>query len=346
MTSDPLLSKPDAPAERAETPTSQGSGGRLLPLWRGLRRLPAEGDVVFLGVVLTGLVIYLSLASPFFLTQRNLTNVLLQASVLAMVAFGVTVVIISGNFDLSVGSGVGLVMVTSALVMQATGSVPLGLAVGVLVGMGMGLLNGILVTVVLVPSFIATLGMLVAARGIGRGIANGQTVGGIPAGFVDFMNSSVLGLRMIVWAAVAVFLFLHVVLRYTRLGVQLFAVGGNPRAARLAGLRVAWIQTAAFLLSSVAVTVAGLALLGRLGSADPNSGTLLELYAVAAVVVGGTSLYGGKGSVLRTLFGVLLIAIIQNGLNLLNINPDLQMAILGAVFILATASGVINRRRK
>lgn len=309
------------------------------------RRLALEGDTVFLGVVLVGLMVYLSLASPFFLTQRNLTNVLLQASVLAMVAFGVTIVIISGNFDLSVGSGVGLVMVSAALMMRSTESVLLGIGVGVLVGLGMGLLNGFLVTIVLVPSFIATLGMLVAARGIGRGLANGQTVGGVPEPFVDFMNSSFLGLRMIVWCAVAVFVLLHFILRYTRLGVQLFAVGGNPRAARLSGLRVSGIQTAAFLLSSVAFTVAGLALLGRLGSADPNSGTLLELYAVAAVVVGGTSLYGGKGSVARTLFGVLLIAIIQNGLNLLNVNPDLQMAILGGVFILATASGVINRRR-
>jgi ribose transport system permease protein len=312
-------------------------------LLRGvLGRLDLE--IAFVIAVLAGLVVFLSFASPFFLTERNLSNVLLQVSVLAAVSFGVTIVIIAGHFDLSVGSGVAIVMVVGALVMRDTGSLGAGLAVGFAAGLGVGLVNGVLVAVVRVPSFIATLGMLVIARGAARALSGGRTVTGVPTEFINFMNASFLGLRLSVWVTVVVLVAFHITLRHTRLGIQIYAVGGNASAARLSGLRVARVQIAAFLMSAVAFSVAGLGLLGRLGSAQPNSGTLLELYSVAAVVLGGTSLYGGKGSVLRTLLGVLLIAVIQNGLNLLNVNSDLQMVVLGSVFILAAASGVLQRR--
>lgn len=301
-------------------------------------------EIAFVIAVLAGLVVFLSFASPFFLTERNLSNVLLQVSVLAAVSFGVTIVIIAGHFDLSVGSGVAIVMVVGALVMRDTGSLGAGLAVGFVAGLGVGLANGVLVAVVRVPSFIATLGMLVIARGVARALSGGRTVTGVPTEFINFMNASFLGLRLSVWVTVVVLVAFHITLRHTRLGIQIYAVGGNASAARLSGLQVARVQIAAFLMSAIAFSVAGLGLLGRLGSAQPNSGTLLELYAVAAVVLGGTSLYGGKGSVLRTLLGVLLIAVIQNGLNLLNVDSDLQMVVLGAVFILAAASGVLQRR--
>lgn len=343
MEADPRVAALPQPSD----PPPEGAalrGSRSTP-GDGLRAMRPESDVAFLATLIVALGVFLGLASPFFLTGRNLTNILLQVAVLAMVSFGVTMIIIAGHFDLSVGSGLGLVMVVSALVMRDSGSVLLGILAGFGVGLSVGLVNGVLVTALRVPSFIATLGMLVAARGIGRGLSDGQTIGDIPSGFVDFMNGSFLGLRAIVWVAIGVFVAFHIVLRHTRLGVQLYAVGGNPRAARLAGLRVSWIQTTAFLFSCAAFTIAGVSLLGRLGSADPNSGTLLELYSVAAVVVGGTSLYGGRGSIPRTLLGVLLIGIIQNGLNLLNVDPDLQMAILGGVFILAAISGVFHRER-
>jgi ribose transport system permease protein len=301
-------------------------------------------DIAFVVATLVALVVFLSFASPFFLTERNLSNVLLQVSVLAAVSFGVTIVIIAGHFDLSVGSGVAIVMVVGALVMRDTGSVGLGLLAGLATGLAVGLTSGVLVAVVRVPSFIATLGMLVIARGIARALSGGRTVAGVPNEFIDFMNASFLGLRLSVWVTLLVLVVFHVTLRHTRLGIQIYAVGGNPAAARLSGLRVARVQIAAFTMSAVAFSVAGLGLLGRLGSAQPNSGSLLELYSVAAVVLGGTSLYGGKGSVLRTLLGVLLIAVIQNGLNLLNVSSDLQMVLLGAVFILAAASGVLQRR--
>lgn len=319
------------------------------PLRSGVRRAArwalAELEVVFACAVLFALGVALSFASPYFLTGENLSNLLVQASVLAIVAFGMTAVVIAGNFDLSVGSGVGLVGVVSALAMIHSGSITLGVLAAIGTGCGIGLVNGIVVTVFRVPSFIATLAMLVMARGAALAITNGETLIGFPEGLASFISSEFLGIGMAVWIALAVLVFFFLLLRYTRLGVQLYAVGGNPTAARLSGLPVWRVQTASFVLSGFAVGVAGLVLIGRLDAAQPSAGQLLELFAVAAVVIGGTSLFGGQGSVLRSVVGVVLISVIQNGLTLLNVNSDIQNIILGAVFIAATMSGVVRSLR-
>jgi ribose/xylose/arabinose/galactoside ABC-type transport system permease subunit len=309
-----------------------------------LRRTIDEIEVAFATAVLLGLGVVFSLTSPFFLTGENLSNVLAQAVVLAIVSFGMTAVVISGNFDLSVGSGVGLVGVVAGLTMIHTGSIALGVLAALGSGIGIGLVNGIVVTVFRVPSFIATLAMLVMARGAALAITNGQTLFGFPGGLANFLQSSFLGIRLSVWIALAVLAFFYVLQQHTRLGVELYAVGGNAEAARLSGLSVARLQTSAFVLSGLAVGVAAIASVGRLDAAQPSAGTLLELFAVAAVVLGGTSLFGGEGSVVRTVVGVALISVIQNGLTLLNVNSDIQNVILGAVFILATLSGVVRRR--
>jgi ribose transport system permease protein len=311
---------------------------------RLLRHTFDEIEVVFATVVLLVLGVVFSASSPYFLTSSNLSNVLTQAVVLAIVAFGMTAVVISGNFDLSVGSAVGLVGVVSALTMLHTGSIALGVVVALASGAGIGLVNGIVVTVFGVPSFIATLAMLVMARGAALAITNGETLFGFPHGLASFLQSSFVGIKLSVWIAVVVLAFFYVLLHHTRLGVELFAVGGNAQAARLSGLPVARLQTTAFVLSGLAVGVAAIASLGRLDAAQPGAGALLELFAVAAVVLGGTSLFGGQGSVVRTVVGVALISVLQNGLTLLNVNSDIQNVVLGAVFILATLSGVVRRR--
>jgi ribose transport system permease protein len=311
---------------------------------RLLRHAFDEIEVAFATAVLLVLGVVFSASSPYFLTTSNLSNVLTQAVVLAIVAFGMTVVVISGNFDLSVGSAVGLVGVVSALTMLHTGSIALGVVVALASGAGIGLVNGIVVTVFGVPSFIATLAMLVMARGAALAITNGETLFGFPHGLASFLQGGFLGIKLSVWIAVLVLAFFYVLLHHTRLGVELFAVGGNAQAARLSGLPVARLQTTAFVLSGLAVGVAAIASLGRLDAAQPGAGALLELFAVAAVVLGGTSLFGGQGSVVRTVVGVALISVLQNGLTLLNVNSDIQNVVLGAVFILATLSGVVRRR--
>lgn len=310
---------------------------------RVIRRISDDVEITFAVGVLLALCIAFSLASPYFLTRQNLSNVLVQSVVLAIVAFGVTIVIISGHFDLSVGSGVGLVGVVAAEVMLHTSSTLLGILAALGVGVGVGLVNGVLVAVFKVPSFIATLGMLVMARGFALAITNGETLFGFPSTLSNFFQDSFLGVKNSVWIAVAALVFFYVLMQHTRLGVELYAVGGNVRAARLAGLPVMRLTISAFVLSGLAFAVAGLESVGRLDAAQPSAGTLLELFAVAAVVLGGTSLFGGEGSVIRTVVGVALISVIQNGLTLLNVNSDYQQVILGGVFIVATLSGVIRR---
>jgi ribose/xylose/arabinose/galactoside ABC-type transport system permease subunit len=311
---------------------------------RAIRRLNEDIELTFAVGVLAALFVVFSLSSPYFLTSQNLSNVLVQSVVLAIVAFGVTVVIITGHFDLSVGSGVGLSAVVSAEVMLSTNSTLLGVLAALGTGIGIGLVNGILVAVFGVPSFIATLGMLVMARGLALAVTNGETKFGFPLTLSEFLQDSFLGIKNSIWLALATLVAFHLFLRHTRRGVELYAVGGNVRAARLTGLPVARLTIFAFMLSGFAVGLASLATLGRLGAAQPGAGALLELFSVAAVVLGGTSLYGGSGSVLRTVIGVALIVVIQNGLTLLNVNSDYEQVILGAVFILATLSGVIRRR--
>jgi ribose transport system permease protein len=306
------------------------------------RRVPLEP--VFPLAILVLLCIVLSFVSDVFLTSNNLSNLLGNAAVLAIVSFGVTVVIVSGEFDLSVGSGAGLSGMVAAWVMVNSGSMWVGLLAGIGTGLALGLTNGVLSSYMRVPSFIATLAMLVIARGLAQTITSGVAVTGLPAAFPTFVSGEFLGIPNEAWIAFVFLILVYVLLHHTRLGMQIFAVGGNAEAARLAGIDVNRVRTAAFLLSGLAMAIAGLVLAGRLLSAQPNAGELLELYAVAAVVLGGTSLYGGRGSVLWTVVGVLLIAAIQNGLTLASVESNIQNVILGAVFILAALTGVVRRR--
>lgn len=306
------------------------------------RGIPLEP--VFPLAILVLLCVVLSFVSNVFLTSNNLSNLLGNAAVLAIVSFGVTVVIISGEFDLSVGSGAGLSGMVAAWVMVNSGSMWIGLLAGIGTGLAIGLTNGVLSSYMRVPSFIATLAMLVIARGLAQTITSGVAVTGLPGAFTTFVSGEFLGIPNEAWIALVFLGFVYVLLHHTRLGVQIFAVGGNAEAARLAGIDVNRVRTAAFVLSGLAMAIAGLVLAGRLFSAQPNAGELLELYAVAAVVLGGTSLYGGRGSVLWTVVGVLLIAAIQNGLTLASVESNIQNVILGAVFILAALTGVVRRR--
>jgi ribose/xylose/arabinose/galactoside ABC-type transport system permease subunit len=311
---------------------------------RGARAPRVRIELLFPLLVLVALCVVLSIVSPYFLTQANLSNLLGDAAVLAMVSFGVTVVVISGNFDLSVGSGVGLAGMSSAWTMVNTGSVLLGVLVGLATGVVIGLSNGILSSYLSIPSFIATLAMLVIARGIALTITDGTAVTELPDAFTSVVSGAFLGIANEAWIALALLLVVYLVLHHTRLGVQIFAVGGNAEAARLAGISVNRVRTAAFVISGVAMAIAGMVLAGRLNSAQPNAGQLLELYAVAAVVLGGTSLFGGRGSVAWTVVGVLLIAVIQNGLTLQSVDANVQNIVLGIVFVVAALTGVVRRR--
>jgi ribose transport system permease protein len=329
--------------DEAET-TSEISMTRASQIIRGARG-QVTVDTAFGPVVLIALIVGLSVGSPYFFTGPNLQNLLIQASVLGITAVGATFLIISGELDLSIGSNVALSGVVATIGMTAVSkSVPVGVALGIATGLAVGVVNGIVVCWLRVASFIATLGMLVIAAGLALELTNGATIAGVPPSFGLLANTEFLGLRTLVWTMLAIFLVGYVVLRHSAFGVRTYAVGGNNEAARLAGLPVDRIRFLNFVISGFTAGVGGVMLASRVQAGQPYVGTLLTLYATAAVILGGTSLKGGRGSMWRTFLGVLLIGVVQNGLDILGIDYALQQVAVGAVFILAASSEFVRRR--
>jgi ribose/xylose/arabinose/galactoside ABC-type transport system permease subunit len=315
-------------------------------LRRRLDRVKGEGwsDVLFVPALLTALCVYLTYANEFFLTEINITNILLQAATLAIVAFGLSFVIFAGELDLSVGAGVALVSVVSSYVMRDTGSILLGVLTCLAVGGTMGLLNGLVVTKLRVPSFIATFGMLTIAQGIALWMTEGAVVSGVPPELGNLANDSFLGIRWAVWLVIGVFVALFFVQTQTSFGVRVFAVGGNREASRLSAIPVDRVILLCFVITGLCVGLGGLVLTSRVQSGQPNAGGLLALTAIAAIVVGGNNLLGGRGSISRTLWGVLLLAVLENGLQLEGVNTDLQRVIIGLVFIAAASVEFFRHR--
>lgn len=314
------------------------------------RRLPRTrstvwGEVLFVPLALVALGIYLAATNQYFFTGENLKNILLQGATLACVSFGVTFVVLAADLDLSVGSGAALASVVGAFVMRDSGSVVLGGLAGIGVGLAIGLFNGLVITRLEVPSFIATLGMLVIARGLALAITNGSVVTGLPTSVGTLATNQLLGIPYIVWIVfVVVFVALYFVQSQTAFGLRVFAVGGNREAARLSAVPVERIRLICFMLSGLTMGIAGLVLTARVQSGQPNAGDSLELYAVAAIVLGGTSLYGGRGSVARTLWGVLFIVTLQNGLDLNAVGDDVKRVIIGLVLIAAASADFFRAR--
>ena len=303
-------------------------------------RVVEAGFGVFV-IVILGLV--MTFKSDVFLTTGNLHNILLQTSFLACAAFGMTLVIIAAELDLSQGSVMALIGVVAAETMVRTNSILFGVLAGIGVGVAAGLFNGVVSAVLKVPSFITTLGLLIMARGLAREITAGNTVGNLPGGWKAWWSQEFLGLRMPVWVALGLGVVFHVILRYSRFGLRIYAVGGNAEAARRAGINVTRVRITVFVLGGFAVAVGSGTLLGRVNVGQPNAAVLTELFAVAAVVLGGTNLFGGRGSIPRTLAGVLLIGVIRNSLNLLNVSSNMQDVWLGVVFVLAMTSQFLRR---
>jgi ribose transport system permease protein len=313
---------------------------------RRLDRIKGDGwgDVLFVPAVLLALVLYLSWANEFFLTELNITNIFLQAATLAIVAFGLSFVIFAGELDLSVGAGVALVSVVSSMVMRDTDSVLLGVLVCIGVGAAIGLINGLIVTKLQVPSFIATFGMLTIAQGVALAMTDGAVVSGVPTSLGNLANEGFLGIRWALWLVIAVFAVLFFVQTQTSFGVRVFAVGGNREASRLSAIPVDRVILMCFVITGICVGIGGLVLTSRVQSGQPNAGGLLALTAIAAIVVGGNNLLGGRGSISRTLWGVLLLAVLENGLQLEGVNDDITRVIIGAVFIAAASVEFFRRR--
>ncbi|MHA7271763.1 ABC transporter permease/substrate-binding protein [Arthrobacter sp. HLT1-20] len=290
--------------------------------------------------------IALVFATPLFLQSSNMLNILLTAAVVALIAAGQTYVIILAEIDLSVGAVLGFSAIITASVMSSHGPVA-GLAAGLLVGALAGAINGLLVTKTRMPSFIATLATMSIFAGLTLQFSQGNPVKVTSEAFLALGQGNLLGIPTPIWIMVAATVLFGFILARTRYGRELYATGDNEDAARLAGVNTARVKIMAFMISGVLAAIAGFILTARLGTAQPTAGTGLELAAIAAVIIGGTSLAGGRGALLGTVVGAVLLAMIDNGLNLLNVSPFLQSVVKGAVILFAVYidrnSGVLMR---
>lgn len=290
--------------------------------------------------------IALVFATPLFLQPSNMLNVLLTAAVVALIAAGQTYVIILAEIDLSVGAVLGFSAITTASAISQYGVVA-GLAAGLAVGALAGLINGVLVTKAKMPSFIATLATMSIFAGLTLQFSQGNPVKVTNEAFLAIGQGNLLGIPNPIWIMLVLGVLFGYILARTRFGRELYATGDNADAARLAGISTDRVKILAFMISGVLAATAGFILTARLGTAQPTAGTGLELAAIAAVIIGGTSLAGGRGALLGTLVGAVLLAMIDNGLNLLNVSPFLQSVVKGAVILLAVFvdrnSGVLMR---
>jgi ribose transport system permease protein len=291
-------------------------------------------------------VVVLSIASPDFLTANNLFNVGVQAAVTAVIGVGMTLVIITAGIDLSVGSVAALTGIFGVSSMVSLGFPPtLAILVGVFVGATAGLINGLLVSVANLNPFIATLGMLSAARGLTFVTSNGQAVFAEEESFRLFGQGELLGIPVPIITLVLVAIAGHIVLTRTRLGRYAYAIGSNREAARLSGIPVRRYIAHVYVISGALAGLGGMIAASRVFSGQPNYGMGLELDVIAAVVIGGASLFGGQGTILGTLIGAFLIALIRNGSVLLDINLFYQQIIIGVVIWLAVYWDQFRRRR-
>jgi ribose/xylose/arabinose/galactoside ABC-type transport system permease subunit len=280
---------------------------------------------------------------PAFRDPANLANVLRQAAVLGVLAIGQTFVITAGMIDLSIGQIVGLVVVLSAALLNGDAAMTLPVALlMILVGAGIGTINGILLNALRLHPLILTFGMLSVLQGLIFTYTD-RSIGRTSEPLSTLANGSVLGLPVSAMAVAILAVAGHLLLTRTRFGYHLVAAGGNPESARRAGINLPRVRLAVFVISGVTAALAGLLLAGRLGTGYPLAGNGLELDAIVAVVLGGTALSGGRGSVVRSLGGVLLLAYISNLLNLLEVSAYLQMFFKGAIVILAI---LVNQPRK
>lgn len=302
-----------------------------------LKRINLFGQVPL--VTLLALCLGTSLLTDRFFSPLNLTNILVQSSIMAVIAIGMTFVIIGGGFDLSVGSTVALAGCIAAMVIVKFGLVA-GVVAGIAAGVAVGLANGVIIAKLGVNPFITTLGMMVLVRGIVYLITGGAPVGdeGLPPAFIAFGSARFLGIHYLVWVPAVLLLVLSLVMKETPYGRRVYATGGNREAAYLSGVPVERIIASTYTWCGALAGVAGVMLAARLQSGQPTAGEFYELTAIAAVVLGGASLQGGEGTLYKSIIGVFIMIVLGNSLNLLNVDSYWQRVAIGVVIVAAAAA--------
>ncbi|MBU3190370.1 ribose ABC transporter permease [Clostridium bowmanii] len=294
-----------------------------------------------IGLLILCLVI--SVITPRFLTIPNIKNVFTQVSVNAVIAIGMSFVILTGGIDLSVGSILAISGAVAASIIKSTGNIYLAIIVALAIGSTVGLINGVLISKGKIQAFIVTLATMTIFRGVTYVYTNGTPISGLGESFSVIGNKTVLGLPIPVVFTIIVFGLAYYILSQTRYGRYLYALGGNEDSARLSGINTDKIKTLVYVICGAAAALSGIIVTSRIGSASPNAGVGFELDAISAVVLGGTSLSGGEGSVVGTIIGALIIGVLNNGLNLVNVSPFYQAIIKGLVILLAV---IVEKKNK
>jgi ribose transport system permease protein len=297
-------------------------------LHNNMRQFGTLIGLIFLCVILW-------ILSPHFMTVSNLLNIAQQTSINAIIAVGMTFVIITAGIDLSVGSIMAFAGVVLASALNSGMPLAVALLLGLAVGLLCGIVNGLLITYGKLPPFISTLGMMSVARGAALLYTDGRPISGFEANFRFLAGGEVLSIPMPVIIMGVVYILAHLALTRTKLGRYTYAMGGNEEATVLSGVNVKWYKTAVYGLCGLLSGLAAIILTARLNSAQPIAGIMYELDAIAATVIGGTSLLGGEGRIIGTLIGALIMGVLRNGLNLLGVSSFVQQTVIGAVIIIA-----------
>jgi ribose transport system permease protein len=305
----------------------------------GIRRIPG---VAMMLVVMIGL---FALSNPGFLSVANISNVLVQSTVLMLLSLPMTLIIMTEGLDLSMGAVLTLTSLVVALVVLATGSVPLGLLAACAAGTAFGIINGWLVAMLGIPPFVATLGTLGMAQGLSLIVSDGQSVVGMPRAIREIYSGTVVAIPVPILIAIGAYAVFHTLLYHTRLGNFIFALGGNRDALRFAGINVERLLIVVYAIGGAMAGLAGVLMTARMNAGHPTAGLGLEFDAIAAVAVGGTSFERGNGWLPGTLLGVLTIGVLRNGLNLLAVPSPVQVSCVGILVVLALFFDGLRSRR-
>lgn len=338
------VQQPSIPPADISSPTTS-------PVRRFLQYLLNTREAGIFVIVLL-VILLLSLASPYFLTLSNLQIVARLISLNAIIAIGMTMVILLGDIDLSVGSVVALASVITGFVMMRMGlDIPVGLVIlisalaGLLVGVLIGLINGYLIIKTDVPAFIITLGMMGIARGIALVITKGSSISGLPSSYLELGQGFLLGIPIPVWIMLILAVAAHIFLSRTATGRHIYFTGSNKEAAALSGIPVNRIKILVFIICSTLAAVEAVIETSRMSTAQPAAGVGYELTAIGAVIIGGASFLGGEGTILGTLLGATLLGLIANGLVLLGVSSYWQTVFSGTIIIIAVTLDMWRKRR-
>jgi len=307
------------------------------------KNIPVDRAVLMIGIV--ALSIIFTIINPNFLTKGNIFSVLRQGSGLAIIAAGVTLALLLGGIDLSVGAIIGLISVFGATMVVNYGVVP-GVLIALVVAAAIGAFQGSILAKYQIPAFIVTLGGQQFWRGAAYVYSNGMPVSGLPSAFRNIGSGSLLGIPIPALVAAGIYITFHFILNRTKTGRYLYAIGGNEEAAVLSGIKVFRYKVFAHCMSGLLAGIAAIVLTSRVISGQPTLGDGMELQAVAAAIIGGTSFRGGEGSMVGTLLGVVLISVLSNGLNLIRVSSFIQMMVLGAIIVIAVILDTIQRKKE